>query len=60
MLINLFFLLLNKLNSGTNKKASLYSRNGGFLIDICEKNDWIWSAKLRNKDMYAMITTNDG
>jgi intraflagellar transport protein 122 len=51
---------MKKNKSGTHKKASLYSRNGGFLIDVCTKNDWVWSAKLRTKDMFAMVTTNDG
>ncbi len=46
--------------SGTNKKASLYTREGGFLIDICEKNDWIWCAKLRSKEMFVSVSTNDG
>ena len=32
--------------SGTNKKASLWTREGGFITNICEKNDWIWSIKV--------------
>ena len=33
--------------AGTNKKASLWTREGGFISNICEKNDWIWCIRLR-------------
>lgn len=46
--------------SGTNRKASLYTKEGGFLIDICDKKDWIWCAKIKPREMYAACTTNDG
>lgn len=32
--------------SGTNKKASLWTREGGFITSICDKSDWIWCIKV--------------
>lgn len=33
--------------SGTNNKSTLYTREGGFLIDVSAKTDWVWSNKLK-------------
>jgi intraflagellar transport protein 122 len=46
--------------SGTNKKASLWTREGGFISNICEKKDWIWSLKIKPKQMIIATSTNDG
>ncbi|EGR29567.1 intraflagellar transport protein, putative [Ichthyophthirius multifiliis] len=56
--------------SGTNKKSTLYTRDGGFLIDVVQKNDWVWSGKFKpivkqlggvnNDQLYVSFSTNDG
>lgn len=46
--------------TGTNKKATLFTKEGGYLIDIVEKNDWIWCARMKPKDYFTAISTNDG
>ncbi|KAL4432520.1 hypothetical protein ABPG74_013374 [Tetrahymena malaccensis] len=57
--------------SGTNNKCTLYTREGGFLIDVVTKNDWIWSNKLKptikeagsvavQDQLHVALTTNDG
>jgi len=38
----------------------LMTKDGGFLTEICQKNDWIWNVKIRSKDMIIGIGTNDG
>ena len=33
--------------AGSNKKASLHTRNGVFLTTICEQPGWIWTVAAR-------------
>ena len=35
--------------SGNNKKVGLWSRDGSFLADICEKKDWVLCTKVDNR-----------
>ena len=46
--------------SGNNNKVTLWTRDGGFLIDACEAEDWIWSCKFKPGSMSLACTTNDG
>ena len=32
--------------SGTNNKASLWTKEGNFIGNVCEKQSWIWTAKV--------------
>jgi hypothetical protein len=32
--------------SGTNKIAQLLTRDGGYLMDVVEKQDWIWGCRV--------------
>lgn len=46
--------------AGNNKKVSLYTREGGFLMDACVANDWVWNTKLKPKSTLIACGTNDG
>lgn len=57
--------------SGTNNKSTLYTRDGGLLIEVATKKDWIWSNKIRpviklpgsvqiQDHLHVAVTTNDG
>eukprot|EP00817_Percolomonadidae_sp_ATCC50343_P007795 CAMPEP_0117420108 /NCGR_PEP_ID=MMETSP0758-20121206/1516_1 /TAXON_ID=63605 /ORGANISM="Percolomonas cosmopolitus, Strain AE-1 (ATCC 50343)" /LENGTH=951 /DNA_ID=CAMNT_0005201535 /DNA_START=652 /DNA_END=3504 /DNA_ORIENTATION=- len=46
--------------AGSNKKATLWKKEGIKLCDICETSNWIWSAKPRPNDNYVAVGTEDG
>ncbi|CAD8208598.1 unnamed protein product [Paramecium pentaurelia] len=46
--------------AGNNNKINLYTREGGFLIEACSLNDWIWCTKLKPKSTVIVCGTNDG
>lgn len=45
---------------GTNKKASLWTKELNYLGDVCEKGSWIWDAKIKPKQNIAAVVTDDG
>lgn len=45
---------------GSDRKISLYTRDGVFLKVIAEREDWIWSVKSRPKSKYVSVGCNDG
>lgn len=48
------------LMGGADRKVSLYSKEGIFLKQVCEKEDWVWSAKARPKNKQLLVGCNDG
>eukprot|EP00048_Salpingoeca_helianthica_P024440 m.32361 g.32361 ORF g.32361 m.32361 type:complete len:1222 (-) comp9388_c0_seq1:284-3949(-) len=46
--------------AGSDRKASLYTREGVFLTTICEQESWIWTAAVRPKQNYVAIACHDG
>lgn len=57
--------------SGTNNASTLYTREGGLLVEVSKKKDWIWGNKLRpvirevgsaqvQDHLHVAVTTNDG
>ena len=46
--------------AGNNNKINLYTREGGFLIEACSLNDWIWCTKIKPKSTVIVCGTNDG
>jgi len=45
---------------GSNKKVQLWSREGVYLGDLGERDDWIWSASVRPKQNNVVVGCNDG
>lgn len=46
--------------SGTNNKVTLYTREGGQLIEAASAKDWILCAKMKGNGLTIACTTNDG
>lgn len=46
--------------AGSNKKATLWKKEGIKICDICETSNWIWSAKPRPNDNFVAVGTEDG
>ncbi|CAD8070453.1 unnamed protein product [Paramecium primaurelia] len=46
--------------SGNNNKVNLYTREGGFLFEVCQSQDWIWCTKIKSKSTLIGCGTNDG
>ncbi|OQR94940.1 Intraflagellar Transport Protein, partial [Achlya hypogyna] len=46
--------------SGSHHKASLYTKEGIFLSDICDTGAWVWVAKARPKTNAVAIGSDDG
>eukprot|EP00743_Colponemidia_sp_Colp-15_P003978 GILK01004290.1.p1 GENE.GILK01004290.1~~GILK01004290.1.p1 ORF type:complete len:1251 (-),score=266.14 GILK01004290.1:264-4016(-) len=46
--------------SGSDKKASLWTKDGTYLGPVAEREDWVWSAKVRPKQNYLAVGCNDG
>ncbi|EQC37613.1 hypothetical protein SDRG_05207 [Saprolegnia diclina VS20] len=46
--------------SGSNHKASLFTKEGIFLADICDTGAWVWAAKARPKANAIAIGSDDG
>jgi intraflagellar transport protein 122 len=45
---------------GSGKKVQLWGREGVFLGDLGERDDWIWSCAVRPKQNNVVIGCNDG
>ncbi|KAJ3038043.1 hypothetical protein HK097_003308, partial [Rhizophlyctis rosea] len=45
---------------GSDKKLTLWTADGIRLGPICERDSWIWSAKVRPKHNYIAVGCNDG
>ncbi|CEG41209.1 intraflagellar transport protein 122 homolog [Plasmopara halstedii] len=45
---------------GSNCKAGLYTKDGIFLVDICEHESWIWAIKARPKTNFVGVGSEDG
>lgn len=45
---------------GTDKKVSMYTRDGTFLKTIVEREDWVWAVAARPKQKYLAVGSNDG
>jgi len=45
---------------GSGKKVQLWSREGVFLGDLGEREDWIWSVAVRPKQNNVVVGCNDG
>ncbi|ETV94469.1 hypothetical protein H310_11793 [Aphanomyces invadans] len=46
--------------AGSNRKASLYTKEGIFLSDICEVPAWVWTVKARPKANTIAVGTDNG
>lgn len=46
--------------AGTNRKAGLYTRDGIFLVSICEADNWIWAIRGRPKTNFVAVGGEDG
>jgi intraflagellar transport protein 122 len=46
--------------SGSDKKATLMTKEGVKLSEIATQTDWVWSAKARPKQNYVAVACNDG
>eukprot|EP00727_Mastigamoeba_balamuthi_P011662 m51a1_g7118 putative intraflagellar transport protein 122 homolog isoform x2 (1281) ;mRNA; r:111972-117314 len=45
---------------GSDKKASLWTKEGVFLTTIAERDDWVWACKPRPKQNYVAVGDNNG
>jgi intraflagellar transport protein 122 len=45
---------------GSGKKVQLWSREGVFLGDLGERDDWIWSVAVRPRQNNVVVGCNDG
>ncbi|RLN56691.1 hypothetical protein BBJ29_006329 [Phytophthora kernoviae] len=45
---------------GTNCKAGLYTKDGIFLVGICEQESWVWAIKARPKTNFVAVGCEDG
>jgi len=45
---------------GTNKKASLWTKELNYLDDVSEKKGWVWDCKVKPKQNMVALTTEDG
>ena len=45
---------------GSDKKASLWTKEGVRLTTIAERDDWVWCCAPRPNANYVAIGTNDG
>lgn len=45
---------------GSDKKATMWSREGALLGTIAEQKSWIWSARVRPRNNQIFVVTNDG
>lgn len=45
---------------GSDKKVSLYTKEGVKLHTICEQEGWVWSCAVRPKQNYVAISCSDG
>jgi intraflagellar transport protein 122 len=45
---------------GSDRKISMYTKDGVFLKVIAEREDWIWAVKSRPKAKFVCVGCNDG
>ncbi|RLN15216.1 hypothetical protein BBJ28_00011620 [Nothophytophthora sp. Chile5] len=45
---------------GSNCKAGLYTKDGIFLVSICEQESWVWALKARPKTNFVGVGCEDG
>lgn len=45
---------------GSDRKISLYTKDGVFLRAIAEREDWVWTVQARPKHKYLAVGCNDG
>ncbi|RLN61284.1 hypothetical protein BBJ28_00011104 [Nothophytophthora sp. Chile5] len=45
---------------GSNRKAGLYTKDGIFLVSICEQESWVWALKARPKTNFVAVGCEDG
>ncbi|XP_055948629.1 intraflagellar transport protein 122 homolog isoform X1 [Argiope bruennichi] len=45
---------------GTNRKCSLYTKEGVFVGDICEQESWVWCCATKDDSTHVAIGTQDG
>ncbi|KAE8914051.1 Intraflagellar transport protein [Phytophthora fragariae] len=45
---------------GSNRKAGLYTKDGIFLVGICEQESWVWAIKARPKTNFVGVGSEDG
>ncbi|DAZ94814.1 TPA: hypothetical protein N0F65_012841 [Lagenidium giganteum] len=45
---------------GSNRRACLYTRDGIFLANICELENWVWAIKARPKTNFVAVGCEDG
>jgi intraflagellar transport protein 122 len=46
--------------SGSDRTAGLYTKDGTFLVKICDLGDWVWAVRARPKQLAVATCTNDG
>ncbi|POM68521.1 Intraflagellar Transport Protein [Phytophthora palmivora] len=44
---------------GSNRKAGLYTKDGIFLVGICEQESWVWAIKSRPKTNFVGVGSED-
>lgn len=45
---------------GSDRKVSMYTKEGVFLKVVAEQEDWVWSVKSRPKQKFLAVGCNDG
>ena len=45
---------------GSDKKVTLWTKEGVYLAVVCEKDDWVWAVKGRPKHKFIACGSNDG
>jgi intraflagellar transport protein 122 len=45
---------------GSDKKVSMFTKEGVFLAVVAERDDWVWSVKARPKQKFLAVGCNDG
>ena len=45
---------------GSDRKISMYTKDGVFLKVVAEREDWIWSVRARPKSKFLAVGCNDG
>eukprot|EP00051_Salpingoeca_urceolata_P027998 m.484376 g.484376 ORF g.484376 m.484376 type:complete len:1206 (+) comp23337_c0_seq1:143-3760(+) len=46
--------------AGSNKQASLYTKEGVFLANVAQQEGWVWCCAVRPKQNYVVIGCHDG
>jgi len=45
---------------GSDRKVTLWTREGVYINTICERNEWVWAVKIKPKKMVVAVGGNNG